>query len=121
MAFIDANAMGIGRPLPGWEGRFFHADNMTFAIWLIAEGAAPLHEHRHVQEEVWNIADGRIAITVGGVERIVQAGDAVIIGSEVPHSARPLGPCRAFVSDWPVRQGLPGLIKAPPPPPNGFR
>jgi hypothetical protein len=27
-----------GEPLPGWSGRFFHAEHMTFALYDIAEG-----------------------------------------------------------------------------------
>src|SRR5262245_849843 len=96
-------------PLPGWSGSFFHSDHLTFALWDVAEGAAPLHEHHHEQEEVWNVVEGEIALTVGGVEHVVRAGCAVVVPPDVPHAARPLGPCRAIVTDWPVRRSLPGV------------
>jgi hypothetical protein len=34
-------------------GRFFHSENMTFAIYEVDADAAPIHEHHHPQEEVW--------------------------------------------------------------------
>jgi mannose-6-phosphate isomerase-like protein (cupin superfamily) len=109
MPFILASDMVKGTPLPGWSGRFFHAENMTLAHWDIAPGAADLHEHHHPQEEVWNIVDGEIAISVAGEERLLGAGDAVVVSPDARHSVRVLGPCRAIVADYPVRHDLPGV------------
>ena len=47
MPFVDEDEMLSGAPLPGWRGRFFHSEHMTFALWTIDEGAADLHEHHH--------------------------------------------------------------------------
>ena len=108
MSLVTPDTMLHGKPLRGWDGSFFHAQNMTFGIWLIDVDAAPLHEHHHEQEEVWNIVEGEIAITVGGEEHVARAGCAVIVPPHTPHSARPLGRCRAIVVDWPIRTSLPG-------------
>ena len=109
MAFIDSTQMVHGAPLPGWAGSFFHSANMTFAIWEIADGAAPLHEHDHPQEEVWNVVAGEIAITIDGDQRTVRTGSAVIVPPNTRHSARPIGWCRVIVTDWPLRHELPGM------------
>src|SRR5689334_11522425 len=98
-----------GSPLPGWDGRFFHSANMTFAHWDIAEGAADLHEHHHEQEEVWNVVAGEIVLVVDGVEHTLHDGDAVIVPPNIPHSARPRGTARVIVADFPLRHRLPGL------------
>jgi mannose-6-phosphate isomerase-like protein (cupin superfamily) len=98
-----------GAPLPGWEGRFFHSENMTFAHWSIAADAAPLHEHQHPQEEVWNVIEGELLLVVDGEEHLVQAGSAIVIPPETPHSARVRVSCRALVTDFPVRADLPGV------------
>ena len=84
---------------------------MTFGLWEIAADAAPLHEHSHPQEEVWNVAEGQIAITVDGEEHILRPGSALVIPPNAQHSARPLADCRAIVADCPVRTDLPGLQK----------
>ncbi len=109
MPLIAPDDMLRGDPLPGWHGSFFHAEHMTFGIWVIDEGAAPLHEHQHEQEEVWNVVEGEIALIVGGVEHVARSGCAVVVPPNTPHSARPLGRCRAIVADWPVRTALPGV------------
>jgi mannose-6-phosphate isomerase-like protein (cupin superfamily) len=109
MTFLDPADMLSGDPLPGWRGRFFHSENMTFALYDIAGNAAPLHEHHHIQEEVWNVVEGELMITVDGEERRVGAGSAVVVPPNTPHSVRPTGPCKAVIADYPVRTQLPGL------------
>jgi mannose-6-phosphate isomerase-like protein (cupin superfamily) len=103
--------MIVGEPLPGWTGHFFHAANMTFAHYDIADGAQPLHEHQHEQEEVWHIVAGEVAITVGGTEATLAAGSVAIVPPETPHSVRPIGPCTAIIADYPRRPNLPGLSR----------
>jgi mannose-6-phosphate isomerase-like protein (cupin superfamily) len=109
MTFIAPSDMMHGSPLHGWAGSFFHAEHMTFALWEIAADAVPLHEHHHPYEEVWNVVEGSIALTVGGQEQVVGRGAAAVIPPNVRHSAKPIGPCRVVVTDWPRREALPGI------------
>jgi len=51
---------------------------MTFARWTIANDAHDLHEHHHPQEEIWNVVEGSIALTVDGSEVIVGTRDAAV-------------------------------------------
>jgi mannose-6-phosphate isomerase-like protein (cupin superfamily) len=110
--FVDPSAMVQGAPLPGWSGRFFHSDKMTFAYWDIAAGAQDLHEHHHPQEEVWHVIEGAVLLKVGGEEQRVGAGAAAVVPSNAPHAVRVLGSCRAIVVDCPVRDQLPGVRDA---------
>jgi mannose-6-phosphate isomerase-like protein (cupin superfamily) len=102
-----------GEPLPGWIGRFFHSENMTFAHYDISAGAAPLHEHHHEQEEVWHIVEGEVALSINGEEVTLGAGAAAIVPPDTPHSVRPIGACRAIIADFPLRLQLPGLAPHP--------
>ena len=61
MPFVDSSELPSGEPKPGWVGRFFSSDRMTFAYYAIAADAAPVHEHQHPQEEVWNVLEGELA------------------------------------------------------------
>jgi mannose-6-phosphate isomerase-like protein (cupin superfamily) len=81
---------------------------MTFAHYEIARDASPLPSHQHPQEEVWNVVEGELALTIDGVERVLRAGDAAIVPPETAHSVRPLADCRAVIADYPVREELPG-------------
>jgi mannose-6-phosphate isomerase-like protein (cupin superfamily) len=112
MAFISEEDMLQGSPLAGWSGRFFHSANMTFARWTIAEGASDLHRHQHEQEEVWNVVSGSVVLIVAGVERRVEAGDAAIVPPNTPHSVRVVGAAEAVVTDFPLREQLPGVPEA---------
>ena len=103
MPFVDARDLPENERLPGWHGRTFHSENMTFAYYEIDADAVPLHEHHHPQEEVWNVVEGRLAVTVDGVEHIAEPGCAAIVPADTPHSARALGAVRAIVVDYPLR------------------
>jgi mannose-6-phosphate isomerase-like protein (cupin superfamily) len=93
-------------PLPGWRGRFFHTEQMTFAYYEIAADAVALHEHDHPQEEVWHVIDGSLAITIDGVEHVAEPGTAAVVPANTPHSARALGAVRAIVVDTPRRDAV---------------
>lgn len=103
--------MLTGAPLPGWSGRFFHSANMTFAYWDIAADAAPLHEHDHLQEEVWHVVEGELLLAIDGVEHRV-AGAAAVVPPNTPHSVTPLGAARAIIADFPLRESLPGVARS---------
>jgi mannose-6-phosphate isomerase-like protein (cupin superfamily) len=103
MPFVDSTELSTRERLPGWTSRIFHSDNMTFAYYDIAADAVPLHEHRHPQEEVWNVIEGKLAVTIDGVEQVAGPGCAAVVPPDTPHSARALGACRAIVVDYPLR------------------
>jgi len=107
--FIDASEMLHGAPLPGWSGRFFHSENMTFAHWDIAADAVDLHEHDHLQEEVWNVVEGEVVLVVDGQERRLGPGTAAVVPPNTPHAVKAVGACRVIVTDYPVRHQLPGV------------
>lgn len=109
MGFIGTDEMLSGAPLPGWSGRFFHSENMTFGHWDIAEDAAELHEHDHPQEEVWNVVEGEVLLVLDGQALRLGPGDAAVIPPHMRHAARPLGACRAIIVDYPVRSRLPAI------------
>jgi mannose-6-phosphate isomerase-like protein (cupin superfamily) len=101
--FVDSKSLSRTERLPGWTGRVFHSDNMTFAYYEIAADAVPLHEHHHPQEEVWNVIEGSLAVTIDGEEQIAGPGCAAVIPPDTLHSARALSACRAIVVDYPLR------------------
>jgi mannose-6-phosphate isomerase-like protein (cupin superfamily) len=107
--FIDPVELTPRQPLEGWNGRFFHSDSMTFAYYEVGAEAVPIHEHHHPEEEVWNVVEGTLAITIGGQEHVVGPGCAAIVPPNIPHSARPLTACRAIVVDHPVRDQVGGI------------
>jgi quercetin dioxygenase-like cupin family protein len=65
MSFIDTNRLSVKEPREGWQGRFFHSSNMTLAYYAVEAGAW-IHEHSHPNDEVWNVIDGQLEITIAG-------------------------------------------------------
>ena len=76
---------------------------MTFAWWTIDEGAE-VPEHQHPHEQVVNVLEGALALTVDGAEHVLHAGDVVAIPGGVRHAARALSPCRVLDVFSPVRE-----------------
>ena len=102
MPFVDTNTLHVIERLPGWHGRYFHSPSMTFAHYDFVRGAT-IHEHFHPQEEVWQVIEGEVEITIDGVRGIARPGVAAIVPGGVPHSARALSDGRAIIVDYPLR------------------
>ena len=105
MPFFNTNELPAVEKLPGWHGRHFHSASMTFGHWEFAAGAS-IHEHRHPQEEVWEVVEGELEVTVDGVTAVAGPGFAAIVPPNVPHAVRALTDGRAIVVDHPPRPDL---------------
>jgi len=88
---------------PGFHGRFVHSGAMTFAWWTIDEGAE-VPEHAHPHEQVVNMLEGELSLTVAGEEHVLHAGDVVTIPGGVRHAAKALAPSRVLDVFSPVRE-----------------
>jgi len=103
MPFVDTSTLGVVERLPGWKGRYFHSANMTFAHYDFSRGAS-IHEHFHPQEEVYEVIEGELALTIDGLTQVVRAGLVAIVPSNVRHSVKALSDGRAIIVDYPSRR-----------------
>jgi unsaturated pyranuronate lyase len=108
MGFIDPIELPVLEPRPGFRGRFFHSDHMTFAYYTIAAGST-VHRHHHPNDEVWHVIEGELEVTLGEEVRILRGGEAAVVPPNVAHSARAVTECRAIVADHPVRESIGGV------------
>jgi unsaturated pyranuronate lyase len=108
VTFIDISRLDVKEPREGWQGRFFHSQNMTFAYYAVEAGAW-IHEHSHPNDEVWNIIDGQLEITIAGETRVVGPGCAAVIPPDTAHSVEALTASRVIVVDHPVRTSIGGI------------
>lgn len=104
MPFVDTSRIATVEKRPGWRGRTFHAPSMTFVHWEFDAGA-DIHEHHHPQEEVWEVIEGELEVTVGGVTAVARPGIVAIVPPNTPHAVRALTAGRAIVIDHPLREG----------------
>jgi quercetin dioxygenase-like cupin family protein len=108
MTFIDTNHLDVKEPRAGWRGRFFHSQNMTFAYYSVGAGSA-IHEHSHPNDEVWNVIEGTLEISVDGETQVAGPGCAAVVPPNRPHSVKALTDARAIVVDHPVRDSIGGV------------
>src|SRR5215475_5535506 len=99
MPFLDTRSLPVIERLPGWQGRYFHSENMTFAHYDFVQGAS-IHEHFHPQEEVYEVVEGELEITIDGVMQIARPGIVAIVPANAPHSVKALTAGRAIIVDY---------------------
>jgi quercetin dioxygenase-like cupin family protein len=105
MPFVDTSGLDVIERLPGWHGRYFHSASMTFAHYDFKRGAS-IHEHFHPEEEVYEVIEGELEITIGGVAGIARAGLVAIVPANVRHSVKALTDGRVIIVDTPRRRGF---------------
>jgi quercetin dioxygenase-like cupin family protein len=103
MAIVDTNSLRVVERLPGWRGRYFHSANMTFAHYDFTSGST-IHEHFHPEEEVYEVIEGELELTIDGVAQIARAGLVAIVPAGIRHSVKALTDGRAIVVDYPARR-----------------
>ncbi len=102
MPFVDLSSLRVTERLPGWHGRYFHSPNMTFAHYDFVRGST-IHEHFHPEEEVYEVIEGELELTIGGVTQIARPGVLAFVPSGVPHSVKALTDGRVIIVDSPAR------------------
>src|ERR1700738_387708 len=107
MPFVDTSTLRVIERLPGWNGRYFHSAYMTFAHYDFTRGSS-IHEHFHAEEEVYEVIEGEIEITIDGVAQIARAGLVAIVPANVRHSVKALTDGRAIIVDYPRRRDFAG-------------
>jgi quercetin dioxygenase-like cupin family protein len=103
MPFVDTNDLKVTERLPGWKGRYFHSASMTFAHYEFAAGSS-IHQHFHRKEEVYEVIDGELEVTIDGTSRIAKPGLVAIVPANSRHSVRALTDGRLIVVDHPARR-----------------
>jgi quercetin dioxygenase-like cupin family protein len=105
MPFVDTTGLDVIERLPGWHGRYFHSENMTFAHYDFTRGAS-IHEHFHPEEEVYEVTEGELELSIDGVAQIARAGLVAIVPANVRHSVKALTDGRVIIVDCPRRSGF---------------
>jgi unsaturated pyranuronate lyase len=105
MSFIDTSVLPMIERLPGWRGRYFDSANMTFAHYEFDAGSS-IHEHSHPQEEVYEILDGELELTVAGVSQRLRPGMVGIVPANVLHSVKAISSGKLIVVDYPLRETI---------------
>ena len=103
MGFIKLNDIDTKELIQGYNVKFIHSDNMTFAYWDIKAGSS-LPEHSHPHEQVANIIDGQFELSINGETKIMSPGTVAIIPSNAKHSGKSITDCKIIDVFFPIRE-----------------
>jgi quercetin dioxygenase-like cupin family protein len=67
---------------------------------------ASIHEHSHPQEEVYEVVEGELEVTIDGAAQVIRTGLMAIVPGNAPHSVKALTNGRAIIVDYPLRRGF---------------
>jgi quercetin dioxygenase-like cupin family protein len=103
MAFLDLENLETKELVKGGHVQFVHTEKMTFAYWsLEPETEVPLHSHPH--EQVVNVIEGEIDLTIDGETRRLAPGQVAVVLSNAEHAAKAATACRIIDVFCPVRE-----------------
>ena len=93
---------------PGIYGKFVHSEQMTLAFVKIDAGVE-LPEHAHVHEQVLNVIEGEMEITINGETKVLKSGTSLVLPSNLPHGGRTITACKVIDVFQPVREDFKSL------------
>ena len=103
MSFINLKTITEREVVPGFKGKFIHSDNVTIVHWDITAGAK-LSEHNHYHEQITNIINGELELTIEGITKVLKSGELVVVPSNVKHSGRAITNCYVIDVFYPIRE-----------------
>ncbi len=103
MTFINSEELESHELVPGFHAKFVHTDTLTIGYITAFKGGV-LPEHHHINQQVTNILEGELEMTVDGNITILKSGMVAVIPSNVKHSAVALTDCKIIDVFQPVRE-----------------
>lgn len=79
---------------PTFSRQVIHSDTMTVARVYLKKGCL-VPEHSHHNEQISMIEQGALKFVLGGVEKVLRAGEVLRIPPHLPHSAEAMEDCVA--------------------------
>ena len=88
---------------PGFLAKIIHTDLQSISYVRCLKGAI-LPVHKHVEEQVLNLIEGEMSVTVEGTTTHCSAGDVVHIPSNALHTVTAITDCMAIDIFSPSRE-----------------
>ncbi len=103
MSFINLKDVYEKEVVPGFEGKFIHSNNITVAYWSITKGSI-LPEHDHPHEQIANVIEGELELSIEGEIKLLKSGEVAIIPSNAKHYGKAISDCYVIDIFNPVRE-----------------
>jgi quercetin dioxygenase-like cupin family protein len=103
MKAIIIDQIKLREIVPGFTGKYLHADNLSIG-WLDAKAGYTVPIHSHVHEQVSFIQEGKMLFILENEEFILEAGMAITVGPNLKHGATAITDCKLIDVFNPVRE-----------------
>ena len=103
MSFFNVNELPPLELAPGIVGRIVTADSVTVAHVTLASGST-LSEHAHIHEQVVNVIEGELKLTVEGKAYILVPGTSMVLPPNIPHSGEAITDVKVIDVFHPIRE-----------------
>ena len=107
MGFIELKDLPELEIAKGIKARTVTADTVTVLHVTIEEGAL-LPEHSHYNEQVVNVIEGALELTVKGQNYNLMPGNVMVLEPNIVHSGRCIKACRVIDVFHQVRKDFAG-------------
>ncbi len=102
MSVVTLETVPVREIFPGFRARVVHSERMSQS-WVEIDAGASFPEHQHPHEQIVNVLDGELELTVEGITHRLTPGRVLVIPPEVPHSGRAVTACRVLDVFAPAR------------------
>ncbi|SRR6266511_1494548 len=102
MSVVTLETVPVREIFPGFRARVVHSER-TSQSWVEIDAGASFPEHQHPHEQIVNVLDGELELTVEGITHRLTPGRVLVIPPEVPHSGRAVTACRVLDVFAPAR------------------
>lgn len=103
MSFINLKEIAEREVVPGFKGKFIHSDNVTVVHWSIT-AESELSEHNHPHEQITNIIDGELELSIEGKTKRLKSGELAVVPSNVKHHGKAITDCYVIDVFYPIRE-----------------
>jgi quercetin dioxygenase-like cupin family protein len=79
----------------GFSAKFIHTENLTLAFWDVKKDAV-LPQHSHINEQVTQVLEGELELTIDGKTAIYREGCLAVIPPNVAHGGKAITDCKLF-------------------------
>lgn len=107
MGLVKLSDLPMLQIADGISAHAVNAESVTVLHVKIKAGSF-LPEHAHINEQVINVTEGQLELTVEGKTHILEAGYVMVLAPNVPHSGKALTDVSVVDVFHPVREDFRG-------------
>jgi len=100
---IDINKIKPVEMFAGFTAKFIHTPNLSLGFWEVKKDSI-LPEHSHINEQVTQVLEGELELTIDGETAIYKAGCLAVIPPNILHGGRAISDCKLFDIFHPSRE-----------------